>query len=220
MRALSVFLSGNDLVIYQAKHWSCMTERKKDRVAKPAGRESAAQAYIAMLRGINVSGKNIVKMEQLRASLAALGFGNVKTYVQSGNVIFEASNETAASLSRKIEQKIVRDFGFSVPVFLKTAKEMEEAIQRNPFLQAPDIDHSKLHITFLSDAPPKTALEQLQPLAVKPEQFRIGVREIYLYCPNGYGQTKLSNTAIERKLSVGATTRNWTTANTLLAMAQ
>ncbi|HUD84005.1 MAG TPA: DUF1697 domain-containing protein [Candidatus Saccharimonadales bacterium] len=197
-----------------------MTERINDPAAEPAGRDSLVQTYIAMLRGINVSGKKIIKMEQLRACLAKLEFSNIKTYVQSGNIIFETSNDSAASLSRKIEQKILRDFGFSVPVFLKTSKEMEEAIKRNPFLKVFAIDHSKLHITFLSDAPPKTALEQLLPLAVKPDQFRIIGREIYLYCPNGYGNTRLSNTAIERKLSVGATTRNWTTAKTLLAMAQ
>ena len=177
-------------------------------------------SYIAMLRGINVSGHNIVKMEQLRASFAALGFSNVKTYIQSGNVVFEATNDSAASLSRKIGQTILRDFGFSVPVFLTTSKKMEEAIMLCPFLKAPDIDHSKLHVTFLSDNPPKTALEQLQPLAVKPEQLRIVGGNIYLYCPNGYGKTRLSNTTIEKKLSIGATTRNWNTVNALLAMTR
>jgi uncharacterized protein (DUF1697 family) len=173
-----------------------------------------------MLRGINVSGHKIIKMEQLRAFFAALGFSNVKTYVQSGNVILEAANEPAASLSRKIERKILSDFGFVVPVSLKTAQEMEKIIKSNPFLKDAAIDHSKLHVTFLSDDPPKTALEQLQALAVKPEQIHIVGREVYLYCPNGYGRTKLSNTAIEKKLSVGAATRNWTTVKTLLAMAQ
>ena len=176
--------------------------------------------HIAMLRGINVSGHKIIKMERLRACFAALGFSNVKTYVQSGNVIFEAANDSPAGLSQKIEQNISRDFGFSVPVFLRTAEEMGEIIQRNPFLKDAALDQSKLHITFLSDAPPKTALEQLQPLATKPEQLRILGREIYLFCPNGYGKTKLSNTAIEKKLSVGATTRNWRTVNTLLAMTK
>jgi uncharacterized protein (DUF1697 family) len=173
-----------------------------------------------MLRGINVSGKNIIKMEQLRASLAALGFGNIKTYVQSGNIIFQSSKASADSLSKKIAGRILRDFECSVPVFLRTPTEMEEIINTNPLLKVPSVDHSKLHITFLAEAPPKTASEQLQPLVVKPEQFRIIGREIYLYCPNGYGNTKLSNTAIERKLSVGATTRNWNTANMLLAMTR
>src|SRR5206468_3481501 len=104
--------------------------------------------------------------------------------------------------------------------FLRTAKELEEIIKRNPFLTDTAIDHSKLHVTFLSEAAPQSALEELQPLAVKPEQFRVIGREIYLYCPNGYGRTKLSNTAIEKKLAVGATTRNWKTVTTLLAMAR
>jgi uncharacterized protein (DUF1697 family) len=176
--------------------------------------------YIAMLRGINVSGHKIIKMEQLRAAFASLGFNNVKTYIQSGNVVFEAAGGSAAGLAGKIERKILRDFGFSVPVSLKTLKEMEKVIKNNPFPKDPAIDHSRLHVTFLSGDPPKTALEQLQPLAATLEQFRIIDREIYLHCPNGYGNTKLSNAAIEKKLSVGATTRNWKTVTTLLAMAQ
>src|SRR5579863_2911170 len=138
--------------------------------------------YIAMLRGINVSGHKIVKMEQLRASFAALGFSNVKTYVQSGNIVFAAIGDSVAGLSGKIERKISDDFGFLVPVFLKTSKEMKEVIMRNPFLKAPALDHCKLHVTFLSGNPPKTALEHLRPLAASPEQFRIIGREIYLYC--------------------------------------
>jgi len=176
--------------------------------------------YIAMLRGINVSGHKMVKMEALRASFGALRLSNVQTYVQSGNLVFGVGNGSVAALSEKIEQRILRDFGFSVPVFLRTAKELEEIIKDNPFLKETAIDHSKLHITFLSDAAPKTAPEALQPLEVKPEQFHAIGRQIYLYCPNGYGRTKLSNTAIERKLSVGATTRNWRTVNTLLAMTK
>jgi uncharacterized protein (DUF1697 family) len=176
--------------------------------------------YIAMLRGINVTGHRIIKMEQLRASFAALGFRKVKTYVQSGNVVFEATNDSAASLSKKIEKKILCDFGFSVPVLLKTSKEIEEIIGCNPFLKTVGIDHSKLHVTFLSNDPPETALEQLRPLAATSEQFRIIGREIYLWCPNGYGITKLANAAIEKKLSLVATTRNWKTVNALLVMAQ
>jgi uncharacterized protein (DUF1697 family) len=176
--------------------------------------------FVAMLRGINVSGHKIIKMEALRASFAGMGFSNTQTYIQSGNVIFEAANGSTAGLSEKIGQRILGDFGFSVPVTLKTAKEIEQIIKRNPFPRMSGIDHSKLHVTFLSDDPPPKALEQLLPLASKPEEVRIIGQEVFLYCPNGYGTTKLSNTAIEKKLSVGATTRNWKTVNTLLAMAQ
>ena len=174
--------------------------------------------YIAMLRGINVSGHKMIRMEALRASFGALKFTRVQTYVQSGNVVFRVGNSPVAVLSAKIEQRILRDFGFSVPVFLRTAKELQEVIKDNPFLTDTAIDQSKLHVTFLSDAAPKMTLEALELLVVKPEQFHVLGRQIYLYCPNGYGRTKLSNTAIEKKLSVGATTRNWKTVNTLLAM--
>jgi len=176
--------------------------------------------YIAMLRGINVSGSKPVKMEQLRASLTALGLGDVKTYIQSGNIVFAAAPEAAASLSGKIEKRILKDFSFVVPVLLRTVREMEEIVRENPLLKVTGVDHAKLHVTFLSTNPPKTAVGQLLPLAVPPEQLFIVGREIYLYCPNGYGNTKLSNVTIEKKLSVGATTRNWKTVNTLLAMAQ
>jgi uncharacterized protein (DUF1697 family) len=177
-------------------------------------------AYVAMLRGINVGRGKIVKMERLRASFEALGFGGVRTYVQSGNVIFESRRKPSAILSKQIEERIRCDFGFAVPVLLKTSKEMEQIIRGNPLLKEKAIDHSKLHVTFLSDAAPKTAFNDLKALATNRERVRVLNREIYLSCPDGYGRTKLSNTAIEKKLSTVATTRNWRTVNALLGMMQ
>src|SRR4029453_2199016 len=156
--------------------------------------------YVAMLRGINVGSGKIVKMERLRASFGALGFGGVRTYVQSGNVIFESEQKSAAGLSNKIEEKIQGDFGFRVPVLLKTSKEIEQIVSDNPLVKKKGVDHSKLHVTFLSDAPPNAAVKALEPLATDRERLRILNREIYLYCPDRYGRTKLSNTAIEKKL--------------------
>jgi len=176
--------------------------------------------YVAMLRGINVGPGKIVKMERLRASFEALGFGGVRTYVQSGNVIFESEPKSAAELSKKIEEKIQRDFGFTVPVLVKTSKEIAQIVSDNPLVKEKGIDHSKLHVTFLSDAPPMMAVKVLEPLATGRDRFRILNREIYLYCPDGYGNTKLSNNAIEKKLSVVATTRNWRTMNALLEMCR
>jgi uncharacterized protein (DUF1697 family) len=172
-----------------------------------------------MLRGINVSGHNIIKMERLRAAFEDLGFSTVKTYVQSGNVIFETS-EPAASLARKIEKKILNEFGFDVPVLTKSAKEMKEIVKRNPFVKDRAIDQSKLHVTFLSDDPPRDALKALELLAVGAEEIRVVGRAVYLFCPNGYGNTKLTNTAIEKKFSCRATTRNWATTNKLLEMGE
>jgi uncharacterized protein (DUF1697 family) len=176
-------------------------------------------SYIAMLRGINVSGQKIIKMERLRATFEGLGFGNVRTYVQSGNLVFETGTNSAATITRRIEERILNDFGFAVRVFLIKAKELNEIAKENPFVNDGTIDQSKLHVTFLSDRAPTTAVKSLAALAVKPERFQISGQAIYLYCPNDYGRSKLANNAIERKLGVEATTRNWKTVKALLSMA-
>jgi uncharacterized protein (DUF1697 family) len=171
-----------------------------------------------MLRGINVSGQKIIKMEKLRASFEKLGFGRVRTYVQSGNVIFETSKTSSGILSKTIEGKVLGDFGSSVPVVLRSSDEMKKIASDNPFLKDRGIDHSKLQITFLSELPAKAALGKLDSLSALPDQFRTKGREVYVHCPNGYGRTKLSNTTFEKLLSVQATTRNWKTVKTLVEM--
>lgn len=175
--------------------------------------------YIAMLRGINVSGQKIIKMENLRLSFEALGFHGVRTYVQSGNVIFESAKASSTGLSKSIGEQILHDFGFAVSVIFKTPKELKRVVGANPFLKKRAIDQSKLYVTFLSRPPATTALRNLGALKAEPDQFCITGREIYLYCPNGYGRTKLSNNVFERRLSVEATTRNWNTVNMLLEMS-
>jgi uncharacterized protein (DUF1697 family) len=122
-------------------------------------------------------------------------------------------------LAAKIERTILDEFGFEVPVLTKSSKELKEIVKHNPFVRDAAIDPTKLHVTFLSDDPPRNALELLQPLAMGAEQVRLVSRAVYLYCPNGYGNTKLNNTAIEKKLSCRATTRNWATTNKLLEMS-
>jgi uncharacterized protein (DUF1697 family) len=175
--------------------------------------------HIAMLRRINVTGHRLIKMEALRASFAALGLKNVKTYIQSGNVVFE-TDEPASGLSAKIEKRILGDFGFDVRVLTKSAKELADIVRRNPFAKDKETEAARLYVTFLSDDPPRNALELVQSLAAGAEEIRIAGRAVYLRLPNGYGKTKLSNTAIEKKLSCSATTRNWKTTKTLLEMAQ
>jgi uncharacterized protein (DUF1697 family) len=171
--------------------------------------------YIAMIRGINVSGHKKIKMDQLRESFEALGFSQVRTYIQSGNVIFQTARTSPTDLSKRIEERIGADFGFSVAVILRTSGEMGKTIQDNPFLTKPGIDSSKLHVTFLSQLPVPTTLKKLDTWRAEPDEFRYFGKEIYLHCPNGYGRTKLSNNAFERVLSVSATTRNWNTVNKL-----
>jgi uncharacterized protein (DUF1697 family) len=170
-----------------------------------------------MLRGINVSGKNRIKMEELRELYESLGFENVQTYVQSGNLIFESTETDAAKISTKIEKKIERVFGFDVPVFVRTKSEFQRLIKNTPFAGK---DTTKLHVTFLSEAPTNLPIDELNAAKAKNEEFSISGKEIYLYCPNGYGITKLSNNFFERRLNVSATTRNWKTVSTLLSMAE
>jgi len=175
--------------------------------------------YIAMLRGINVSGQKLIKMEGLRASLGSLNFGDVQTYIQSGNIVFKAAKAAPADLGKRIARQILDDFGFEVPVLVRTAQELGGVLKANPLLKRPGIDEAKLHVTFLSAAVPGQAEAVLKTLAGKSELFAVGGWEIYLYCPDGYGITKLSNSAIEKRLSGRATTRNWKTVNVLNAMA-
>ena len=174
--------------------------------------------YISMLRGINVGGHKRIKMDQLRKSFEALGFEQVKTYIQSGNVVFKTGKLSPSALSKKIEQRILRDFGFSVSVVSRTADEMGNAIANNPFLKQPGIDQEKFHVTFLSEAPTPAALSKLANLTLAPDRSSCRGKEIYLYLPNGVSQSSLMKTPLDRVLSVVTTTRNWNTVNQLARM--
>jgi uncharacterized protein (DUF1697 family) len=176
--------------------------------------------FVALLRGINLGGRKIVKMDQLRRMFEELGFEEVKTYIQSGNVVFKAPTRTPADLAKRIEEKVLRQLGFPVPVAVKTADEIGEVIANNPLLKEKGIDLSKLHVTFLSCAPGKSALNMLTAVAIAPDQFRYAGQAVYLHCPNGYHASKLSNNVLEKMLKTDATTRNWKTANKLWEMAR
>ena len=175
-------------------------------------------AYIAMLRGVNVSGHNTIKMDVLRGLCQGLGFRNVETYVQSGNIVFQTATENPAALSKRIGETILESFGFDTAVIIRRSEEMRNVIAKNPFLKEKSIDSSKLHVTFLSETAQKGSMKELETLATGLDRFYPASYEIYLYCPSGYGRTKLSNNAIEKALSVKATTRNWKTTNTLFEM--
>jgi uncharacterized protein (DUF1697 family) len=172
--------------------------------------------YVAMLRGVNVGG-NSLKMDWLRASCENLGCRNVRTYVQSGNIVF-SSRASAGKLAQTLKATIDTQTRLPVTVILRNATEMERIVAGNPFLRK-DIDVAKLHVTFLGKAAVKPALDRLDALAGARDQYRFAGSEIYLNCPINYGETKLSNSAIEKVLGVGATTRNWNTVTTLHAMA-
>ncbi|HEY6478154.1 MAG TPA: DUF1697 domain-containing protein [Polyangia bacterium] len=176
-------------------------------------------SYVAMLRGINVSGSKPIKMEALRAMFEALGFSNVRTYVQSGNVVFTAKERAAAPLGAKIAARIKRDFGFDVPTLVLGAEALARVVEENPFAGRKGIDPAKLHVTFLAAAPAAAGLQKMQAVSSGRDEFQCQGTSIYLVCPDGYGNSKLNNNAFERALRVGATTRNWKTVTTLAAMA-
>ncbi len=178
------------------------------------------QTYIALLRGINVSGQKMIKMEALRASFEALNFKNIKTYIQSGNIVFQTQNTDYQAIERQIQEKILQDFGLEVPVMVKDKSEWKEAAKNNPFVNNRNEDITKLHVTFLSKIPEQALLEKIKEGNYGADEFIITEKIIYLFCPDGYGNTKLSNNFFENKLKFSATTRNWKTVNELLAMAE
>jgi uncharacterized protein (DUF1697 family) len=174
-------------------------------------------AYIAMLRGVNVGG-NTLKMEALRKACADIGLRDVKTYVQSGNIVFN-SPSGAPKLKQALKALVDAQTRLPVTVVIRSAAEMATIVTGNPFPGQNGVDVAKLHVTFLDKVPVKPARDRLDALAGSRDQYRLAGREIYLHCPLNYGETKLSNSAIEKALGVGATTRNWKTVTTLLAMA-
>jgi uncharacterized protein (DUF1697 family) len=173
-------------------------------------------AYVAMLRGINVSGKNKIKMSDLQALFVGLGNTDVTTYIQSGNVVFQSHEKNAVALTSAIEQRIVRALGFEVPVVVRTKAELAKVIAGNP-LGADDL--AKVHVTFLAQKPEAALVRAVADHRSPPDEFRIVGREVFLHCPSGYGKTKLNNTFWERKLKVGSTTRNWNTVTKLFELA-
>jgi uncharacterized protein (DUF1697 family) len=156
-------------------------------------------------------------MEDLRELFRALGSEDVRTYVQSGNVVFR-SRAPSSDLTSAIQDRMREALDLDVTLLLRTKAELARVVRGNPFLPS-GIEPAKLHVTFLSRAPDAARLHDLGEKRFEPEQFAGIGREIYLHCPNGYGRTKLGNTFLERQLSVAATTRNWRTVTTLLELA-
>lgn len=177
------------------------------------------QTYITILRGINVSGHKKIIMNDLKVLLSTLGFENIRTYIQSGNVIFQAAKANTEKLAAAIEKDIKTKYEFEVPVLVLTQTDLKTVIDDNPFLKEKGTVPDKLHITFLADTPEQENIEKLSAANYEPDKFKIKNKAVYIYCPNGYGNTKLTNTFFENKLKVTATTRNWKTVNTLAELA-
>jgi uncharacterized protein (DUF1697 family) len=175
----------------------------------------ATQSFVCFIRGVNVGGNKILKMDALRALCEGCGLSGVKTYLQSGNVVFRSSADRDV-IGKKIEAGIRKSTGFEAKVILRTAEELREVIEKNPIRGA---NPKALLVAFLSGPIDADARAMLSKLRTGSEQLQFGDRELYLYLPDGIAGSKLSNALTEKKLGVNVTARNWTSVNALLDLA-
>ena len=172
--------------------------------------------YIALLRGINVSGQKKIKMADLRLVLEESGLKNVKTYIQSGNIVFDSEHMDGTKLEEKIKSIILEHFGFEVPTLVIQKDDIEQILKVNPFHK--EAEENKLYYVLLKSRPEEEYKKQLNQLSFENEDFNVTDSCVYLFCKNGYGRAKLNNNLIEKKLKVEATTRNHKTMLKLLEM--
>ena len=175
--------------------------------------------HVALLRGVNVGGKNKLPMAGLRTIFAVAGCEAVETYIQSGNVVFKAGAALAARIPTLIASEIEERFGYQVPVVVRAVEELRDVVMTNPFLGTVD-DTKTLHVAFLAETPEGDKVAQLDPDRSPPDAFKVRGREIFLHCPNGLGRTRLTNNYFDSKLGTTSTVRNWRTVLTLLTMAE
>jgi uncharacterized protein (DUF1697 family) len=174
--------------------------------------------YVSMLRGINVSGHNMISMPDLKKLYESLGFKNVVTYVQSGNVIFDSPAKDIPKLSSQIESQLKKTFNFSVPLVIRDKNDLQRIISENPFINKKK-DPLNLYVTFLQSTPDPFDFKTSPLPSGESDEFIIKDKEIFLFCPNGYGRTKFNNNYFEKKLNISATTRNWNSVNALFKLA-
>jgi uncharacterized protein (DUF1697 family) len=176
------------------------------------------QTWIALLRGINVGGKNLLPMKQLVSLLEALGCSDVKTYIQSGNAVFRSDEHDATLLSNTISREIKSKHGFQPQIILLTLTEVEKAIAANPF---PEVEHEPktLHLFFLAAPPDDPDLNGLEEARAESERFELLKKVFYLHAPNGIGRSKLAAKA-EKLIGVPVTARNWRSIQKIVEMAR
>lgn len=172
--------------------------------------------HLALLRGINVSGHNMMKMEALKIMLENIGFQNVRTYLQSGNVFVDTEEQSASKIGFMIKQEIFKVFGHEVPVVVITKEDLELCFKNNPFLKEKDFDTKKLYVAFISIALKKESINDLKISQFKPDEASIDGNRIFIKYAIGAGKTRFDQKYIEKKLNVTATIRNWNTVTNLL----
>ena len=174
--------------------------------------------YVALLRGVNVGRGRAVPMAPLRDALVAVGHGDVQTYVQSGNVVLR-SRSSATRVAESVHDVVADLSGLDVAVVVRTAAEIGDVAGHNPFLGRPGADPARqLHVAFLEDRPARAAAAALDPHRAAPEELFVRGREVYLWCPDGMGRSRVM-LGVERALGTAATVRNWRTVLELARMA-
>jgi len=176
--------------------------------------------YIALLRAVNVAGRNLVAMSDLRATIEQLGFTGVRTLLQSGNVVFQGPRASAAALERKLEAATAKELGVTTDYVVRTADEWQASIAKNPFPDEAKHDPSHLVVMPLKSPPNSAAVQALEAAIRGPEQIAVRGRELYATYPAGIGRSKLTVALIERKLGAVGTGRNWNTVLKLAALVE
>lgn len=174
---------------------------------------------IALIRGINVGGKHRLPMSTLRSLCEKLGWKDVATLLQSGNVVFRCAERALVGVARKLEEAVEVECGFRAGVVVRSHDEVRAMVAANPFASKRGLEPNKLLVMFLAAAPDTGASKALAALKAHPEELVLKGREHFMYYPDGVGQSKLPFTAVERALKVSGTTRNWNTVTKLLTMA-
>jgi len=174
--------------------------------------------HLALLRGINVSGHNMMKMDALQKMLENMGFTNVKTYIQTGNVFVTSEEESPAAVGFKIKQEIFKTFGHDVPVVVINKEDLIACQENNPFLKENNVDTKKLYVAFVSIELHKDRIHDLKMSQVKPDEVHIDSNKIFIKYAVSAGKTRLDQKYIEKKLNLTATIRNWNTVTHLLKM--
>jgi uncharacterized protein (DUF1697 family) len=174
--------------------------------------------HVALLRGINVGGKNKLPMKELVGLFAAAGAEDVRSYIQSGNVVLVAKAPLAKRLPRLVSESIHESFGYDVPVVMRSASEIADVVASNPYLRR-GADESKLHVALLMDKPSKAKIASLDPKRSPADEYIVSGREIYLHLPNGVGKSKLTNAYFDAKLDTVSTIRNWRTMLKLVELS-
>ena len=176
-------------------------------------------ASVALLRGINVGSRNRIDMAGLRAAVAELGYRDVRTHLQSGNVVFDAGRRSPRRTAAEIEGQIAARYGLDIGVLVRTARELDRIVRDNPLAELA-ADPARMLVTFLFEEPERAIVDALDPAAFEPEAFALRGRELYMWCPKGFQDSRIRPALSEKRLGVRTTFRNWNTVTRLAALAR